>query len=287
MASESSSSEKLSGVKHPSDSYGGRPAGDAVVLTVGDVEMLVGLEQEYSNTVNESEIDIQARIIWARHSALISIVFMILYLVVGIAFFRTQTDWDLPNATLFAVYTATSAGYGHLDIPKTPLFQIFDIFYIIIGIAGLAICVAQSFQFISLQASQSAKSRDKAEVARQGLEQLAREPSTQKNARAKQVLEHKQENYVQQWKDRFFQVVQRVKTFFRNTAAGRCLAIALPLLAILLVGAIAIGPIEGWTFIESVYFAVVSMTTEGYGAFESSMLVTSCGCYTHRILVCR
>jgi hypothetical protein len=75
----------------------------------------------------------------------------------------------------------------------------------------LAICVAQSFQFISLQASQSAKSRDKAEVARQGLEQLAREPSTQKNARAKQVLEHKQENYVQQWKDRFFQVVQRVK----------------------------------------------------------------------------
>jgi hypothetical protein len=151
----------------------------------------------------------------------------------------------------------------------------------------LAICVAQSFQFILLQASQSAKSRDKAEVARQGLEQLAREPSTQKDARAKQVLEHKQENYVQQWKDRFFQVVQRVKTFFRNTAAGRCLAIALPLLAILLVGAIAIGPIEGWTFIESVYFAVVSMTTEGYGAFESSMLVTSCGCYTHRILVCR
>jgi uncharacterized membrane protein YuzA (DUF378 family) len=138
MASESSSSEKLSGVKHPSDSYGWRPAGDAVVLTVGDVEMLVGLEQEYSNTVNESEIDIQARIIWARHSALISIVFMILYLVVGIAFFRTQTDWDLPNATLFAVYTAISAGYGHLDIPKTPLFQIFDIFYIIIGIAGLA-----------------------------------------------------------------------------------------------------------------------------------------------------
>jgi hypothetical protein len=128
MASESSSSEKLSGVKHPSDSYGGRPAGDAVVLTVGDVEMLVGLEQEYSNTVNESEIDIQARIIWARHSALISIVFMILYLIVGIAFFRPDTN-RLGSAKRYPVRRLHCNICRFLDIPKTPLFQIFDILY--------------------------------------------------------------------------------------------------------------------------------------------------------------
>jgi len=41
----------------------------------------------------------------------------------------------------------------------------------------------------------------------------------------------------------------------------------IPFWFLILLGAIVIGSIEGWTFVESIYFSVVSLTTVGYGDY--------------------
>lgn len=87
------------------------------------MEVLEVLEEDYSNTFHATEIGIQAEVIWARRSALVSVLFMAAYLVCGVAFFSCQADWSFQDTCLFAMYTATSAGYGHVDTPKTAGFN--------------------------------------------------------------------------------------------------------------------------------------------------------------------
>lgn len=48
---------------------------------------------------------------------------------------------------------------------------------------------------------------------------------------------------------------------------GRVLSSFIPLLLIVLIGALTIGQLEGWSFLSSVYFAIVTLTTVGYGDY--------------------
>ena len=70
-----------------------------------------------------------------------AVIFMVGYLALGTAFFIRQTEWTIPSSLLFSIYTITSVGYGNHHIPKTPGFQLYVIFYILIGIAALTIMV--------------------------------------------------------------------------------------------------------------------------------------------------
>ncbi|KAG7374322.1 ion channel [Nitzschia inconspicua] len=101
---------------------------DRISLTNFDMEVLEALEEDYSNTFHETEIGFQAEVIWARRSALTIVLFMAVYLVCGVVFFSVQADWSFNDTCLFAMYTATSAGYGHVETPKTAVFQVFTIF---------------------------------------------------------------------------------------------------------------------------------------------------------------
>jgi hypothetical protein len=102
------------------------------------------LETEYDQALQDIKLDLKAKLYWIRYSAGYSVIFVIVYLLIGILFFRQVTDWTLPETILFAVYTMTSAGYGCYKTPRTNTFQLFQIFYILIGIAALAIMVRAS-----------------------------------------------------------------------------------------------------------------------------------------------
>ena len=236
-----------------------------VVLTPQDMQVLESLEEDFSNAANESEIGLKALIIWARRSALFIVLFVAVYLVIGVAFFTIQSpEWRFSDTCLFAVYTVTSAGLGHLETPRTVAYHTFQIFYILLGIAAFALMLAQTFQYFSLSADLATKAADKAEVTRQGLEKLAAEsPQTEATQHAKEILEHKRQGFLPCYEGCAFNC-GKAQSFFAETTTGRILASVIPLFLIVLVGALVIGQLEGWSFLEGVYFAVVALTTVGY-----------------------
>eukprot|EP00957_Ditylum_brightwellii_P006676 507136-Ditylum_brightwellii.AAC.1 len=67
--------------------------------------------------------------------------------------------------------------------------------------------------------------------------------------------------------DRAVHLFERTKHFLRYNQIGRGISVLLPFAGLILIGAIVVGKIEGWTVIESLYFSVVSLTTVGFGDY--------------------
>ena len=114
----------------------------ATKLTLEDIEVCRQLDDEYERALEEREIGYTARYNSVRQSAFLSVFFMLSYLVLGTAFFMRQTDWSVADSLLFSIYTVTTVGYGNQPIPRTSGFQIYTIFYILVGIAALTIMVS-------------------------------------------------------------------------------------------------------------------------------------------------
>ena len=129
-------------------------------MTVADIAMCQALDLEYERALEDRQVAWSARYQSVRQSTLFSVVFMVLLILTGTAFFLRQADsyWSVSEGLLFTIYTITTVGYGHLDMPGTPAFQIYTCFFIFLGIAMLTILVAQVYQCIALEASRVASS---------------------------------------------------------------------------------------------------------------------------------
>ena len=113
-------------------------------LTVEDIEVCQQLDDEFERALEEREIGYSARYNSVRQSAFLSVFFMLAYLVLGTAFFMRQADWSVADSLLFSIYTVTTVGYGNQPIPRTTGFQVYTIFYILVGIAALTIMVSST-----------------------------------------------------------------------------------------------------------------------------------------------
>jgi hypothetical protein len=72
--------------------------------------------------------------------------------------------------------------------------------------------------------------------------------------------------------DTFFRFMDKARSFLRHTELGRGISVTFPFAGLILAGALVVGPIEGWTFVEALYFAVVSLTTVGFGDYVPTEL---------------
>jgi hypothetical protein len=69
--------------------------------------------------------------------------------------------------------------------------------------------------------------------------------------------------------DHAFRSYNQAKHFFRNNEIGQGILVLFPFAGLILVGAlVVVGRIKGWTFLEAVYFAVVSLTAVGFGDYR-------------------
>jgi hypothetical protein len=110
-------------------------------LTRGDIEIFQRLEDEYGRALEEREVGYNARYTSVRQSAFLSIFFLLAYMIQGTVVFMNQTEWSIHESLFFSIFTITTVGYGREDLPTTPAFQAYTIFYIMIGVAALTIVV--------------------------------------------------------------------------------------------------------------------------------------------------
>jgi len=74
--------------------------------------------------------------------------------------------------------------------------------------------------------------------------------------------------------DQFFRCLDKAKYFFQSTELGKGISVIIPFAGLILSGALVVGPLEEWSFLESLYFAVVSLTTVGFGDYVPTHLGT-------------
>eukprot|EP00550_Attheya_septentrionalis_P013190 CAMPEP_0198306050 /NCGR_PEP_ID=MMETSP1449-20131203/58220_1 /TAXON_ID=420275 /ORGANISM="Attheya septentrionalis, Strain CCMP2084" /LENGTH=867 /DNA_ID=CAMNT_0044008595 /DNA_START=36 /DNA_END=2639 /DNA_ORIENTATION=- len=271
------------------------------MLTYEDMEICQRLDDEYERALEEREVGWNSRYNSVRQSACFSLTFMFLYLLLGSTFFDKHTEWDLEDSLLFTIYTITTVGYGNHYIPRTNVFHLFTIMYIFVGIATLTIMVAQVYQCVALEATRAQYSRDKADIAKRGNSLIikANGATTTTSSDPSSPTESQGSGFMatdgsstQQLRSHSARVVSEFlsnhtdfrtasemlldncvhgfevsKVYLRDTQIGRGLSILLPLSFLVLIGAAVVGPIEGWTLVESIYFAVVSLTTVGFGDY--------------------
>ena len=143
--------------------------------------------------------------------------------------------------------------------------------------------VAQTYQCIALEASRAEHSREQAQLARHRAQTLARSNSPRMAAASSEENGHSpgqtntsprlahqmmvDMNIPTHWIDRIFGCIDSTRIFLSTTEVGRSISVVLPFMGLILIGAMVVGPIEGWGVVESLYFAVVSLTTVGFGDY--------------------
>ena len=207
-------------------------------------------------------------------------------------------NWSIPESLFFSIMTITTVGYGKEDLPTTASFQAYTIFYILIGIAALTIMVAQVFQCIALEASRARLSQDKTQSSRRRSGLMVNSSSSRErngnnpasattissptssqhsddpNADDEIITSHTKTGFVPKIVEGFFRWLDKAKHFFRGTEIGKGISVLFPFIGLILSGALVVGPLEGWSFIESLYFAVVSLTTVGFGDYVPTNLAS-------------
>jgi hypothetical protein len=281
-----------------------------------ELELCRRLDEEYEQALEDREVSWRARYTSIRQSALFSSILMILYLVLGCWFYTNHTTWNITDSLLFTLYSVTTVGYGNHMIPKTASFQLFTMGYILVGIALITVLAAHMYQFIVLEATKVQFERDTAELARRSaaanaaMEAEANEYNANMNMTVMPTSEQSGDESASDMMstmsmelsmrarfmaqlhaqiihdrpraeriiDSLIVAFERTKTFLKETHTGQILSVFLPFCGLILFGAIVVGVIEGWTMIESTYWAVVTLTTVGFGDYHPTQKASTWFC---------
>lgn len=257
---------------------GNGPRNRQTFLTSVDLNTIEKLDADYERALLQREIGWNARYISVRQNAGLSLWFFFVFLMCGTIFFDINTDWTLGESLLFSVYTITTVGYGNHVIPNKPSVLIFICFYIFIGIALLTILAAQLYQWITLEITWAQYKRDSSNFLkrhRQSIQNaqyleatMVGELPIRIHPKAAQGMEDEMmEGAEYSCQDRLFEsglkFLNWIQAYIKDNPAGQLMVVLVPFFVLILLGAAVVGSVQGWDIHESIYFAVVSMTTVG------------------------
>ena len=228
-------------------------------------------DSEYERALEDQDISWKARYGATRLSFLVSALMMVTYLWLGCMFYSSEADWSIPDALLFTVYTVTTVGYGGPQpLPNTAAFHAFTSFYVIAGISLVTVLGAHTYQLVTLEATRIRsnpwrKRRQSAQgIASDGFQQ---EEENVNSYREQFMNELEDFTKQQPFLEAFIARLKSFRTYLRTTKSGQVLAVVLPFVGMILLGAIVVGTIEEWTPLESIYWSIVTLTTVGYGDY--------------------
>ena len=228
-------------------------------------------DSEYERALEDQDISWKARYGATRLSFLVSALMMVAYLWLGCMFYSSEADWSIPDALLFTVYTVTTVGYGGPQpLPNTAAFHAFTSFYVIAGISLVTVLGAHTYQLVTLEATRiRANPRRK---RRQSAQDIAsdgfQEEEENVNSYREQFMNELEDFTKQQpFLEALIARLKSFRTYLRTTKSGQVLAVVLPFVGMILLGALVVGTIEEWTPLESIYWSIVTLTTVGYGDY--------------------
>jgi hypothetical protein len=215
-------------------------------------------DTEYERAIEHQEISWRARYTATRLSFALSCACMLLYLWGGCMFYRSEAGWSVPDALLFTVYTVTTVGYGGPQpLPNTAAFHAFTSLYVLVGISGVTVLGAHTYQLITLEAT-----RMRASKRRQQQQQLEEEESNDGLDEYDQdpAMERFRRQFMSELEDRVrerpaldraldasIKRLKEAKHYMESTRSGRIFAVILPFVGMILLGALVVGLNEGWT----------------------------------------
>ena len=250
------------------------------------IEVIRDLDEAYGTVNIEHACEEEARIIFTRQAAFATFLINIGFLTCGALFFASQTDWDIVDVALFTVYTVTSAGYGHVEIPDTPLFQLVDTAYILVGLSLMAIMMAQLYKFIELEAVRLHKHVSlKAEVLRDGIDNLLEQPTSDARDKALQSLKEQKEKQTG-WLDTVVLMLSRVIQFSEDNPLGDFLYRIAALVGLAMLGGLTVGLLEQWPWYTCVYWSVVVGPYRFFAAWISVLFIPFLCCFDFCFLFC-
>jgi len=267
------------------------PSNSTTFLTSADYDTIHRLDKDYERALILREISWNAQYMSVRQNSGLTLWSFIVFILVGTIFFQIHTDWSLSQSILFSIYTITTVGYGNHYIPvENNIVLIFICIYIFLGIAMLTIFAAQLYQWLVLELTWKQYEKDSKEIIKrhkqnkktsEELERIGEmPPSTDLNTSMTEgdgngegegagpgapEPQAPQRKPMDKAFDASIHFLNKVQAYIRNNPAGQLVVVMVPFLFLIFLGALVVGLIEGWTFMESVYFGVVSMTTVGYG----------------------
>ncbi len=252
--------------------------------------MIKKFDDEYKQSLLDEAIGTQARQESVRNITLFTIGLFALYLTLGCFYYSVweESQWPIEESLIFLIYTVTTVGYGNHDIPSSPRCRVFTMLFILFGIGLVTVFFSEIFQFLVIKAARAQYIHDEERITLHGLKAMQAETNHNEveeevdndntvldveNQQHQQDLSHvdKFKRYIHMKGRQSSQIVRflfcntysTVKMYLKNTMLGRYFLVLFPFVSLLLVGSLVVGCIEGWSAIDSLYWAVVTLTTVG------------------------
>jgi potassium channel subfamily K len=189
-----------------------------------------------------------------------------IYLLVGICFYHVLMEhWSLIDSVYFSITTFTTVGYGDLA-PHTPIGKIFTCFFSLGGIAFLGAALA-SIGANLVQAEVNAVNAAKRAGRTRVMKVFDRIPGILRKNNTTHLSEISNITAVVPFNATLTRTGDAVPLAQRTVLASvrSVLWKLIPSFALLLTGGVVMGKLEGWGWVDSIYYAIITAGTVGLG----------------------
>ncbi len=212
------------------------------------------------NEPQEVSLDVLAsHVAKTRKAFWMGIFAFLIFLALGIGIFPVVEGWSYLQAVYFSIATLTTIGYGDIS-PATPSGRLFAVFYVLFGVAIIGAAVGIVGEYV-VQVRTFAAAERKAAAQKQAME----EDNSDSDSDSSDDDEEGQEGDEASG--------EKEVNASAKASCGSCCGkffwiFVKDFLPFLLVGSIGMAvmmPVEELTFIDGLYWAIVTGTTVGYG----------------------
>ena len=213
-------------------------------------------DQDYKKVLLEHEIEYKAKIRSVRNITFMTVLLYCIYLALGVLYYSIWSkgvQWPMEETLIFLTYTASTVGYGNHSIPSSPTDRAVTSIFLLSGIALVTVLLSEIFQYFVIQASRVVSAHEEEEITK--------------------VMSASKTERCLVWNSTtsaIFSSTSCLKDFLSKFWLGRIFMMTLPFIFLIVLGASIVGTIEQWSFIDSIYWALVTLSTVGYGDLTPS-----------------
>ena len=186
-----------------------------------------------------------------------------------------QLPWSFVDALYFSVVTFSTVGYGDLT-PTSGLGKAFTILFGLSGISILGIAISTiGSRLAAVESTMVAKARKITRRRMKAFWHTLIEERHSKHGKGKKPIEATSSTKSPKSDSSTADETEIQKTSETNgevplwkQTLGSLLTKSIPAFALIVVGGVIMGKIEGWSILDSCYYAFITAVTLGYGDFS-------------------